>query len=383
MTRAGARPAQPPRMGRTTRPVPGRPEREVGTGTAGLARRASGQLGLVTRAQAIELRCSDRVLARLCRSGQLERVHRGVYRWTAVPVSTEQAAMAACLATRGSMASGVTAMRLFGFDPGTHCAGASSAHVVSDIPRAQPRSSGVVVHRVRRLRRGDRTTRQGVPVTSPSRTLVDAATIVPAAALERFVGHLLATRAVTARQLEQLLEDLGRCPGRSFPGAARLRGCLERAGVKRMPESEAEHRLLMLLRDRGLPEPVLQFGVTDAGRFVGRLDTAYPQHKVAVEVDGFRWHSDPRTFRNDRRRANRLVEAGWIVLRTTVEELDEGAPDLLRQLRDLLEPGSRRAPTPATGKHEQQGQRLPPTAPARQAPPPPAGRPEASSVRLC
>ncbi len=56
-----------------------------------------------------------------------------------------------------------------------------------------------------------------------------------------------------------------------------------------------------------------------------------------MEVDGFRWHSDPRTFRNDRRRANRLVEAGWVVLRTTVEELDEGAPTLLRQLGELLE----------------------------------------------
>lgn len=92
----------------------------------------------------------------------------------------------------------------------------------------------------------------------------------------------------------------------------------------------------MLLRDNLMPEPVLQFGVSDGGRFIARVDHAYPRQKIALEVDGFRWHSDPQTFRNDRRRANRLVEAGWTVLRTTVEELDEGAPDLLRQLRELL-----------------------------------------------
>ena len=332
-----------------------------------MARWASRQLGLVTRAQAIELQCSDRVLARLCRSGQLERVHRGVYRWTAVATSTEQAALAACLATRGAMASGVTAMRLFGFDPGRLCRAGSSAHVISSTPRHQPRSPGVVAHRARCLRPADRTKRHGVPVTSPARTLIDAANSVPAAALERFIGHLLSTRAVTARQLEQLLADLSRCPGRSFPGAARLRGCLERASVSRVPESAAEHRLLMLLRDHALPDPVVQFAVTDAGRFLARVDSAYPQQKVAVEVDGFRWHSDPRTFRSDRRRANRLVEAGWIVLRTTLEELDEGAPDLLRQLRELLESRSHRDFPRTRDATDQAG--------AGSGPAPPAGEP--------
>ena len=127
-----------------------------------------------------------------------------------------------------------------------------------------------------------------------------------------------------------------------MPGVSRA--CLERASVKRAPDSAAQHRLLMLLRDAGLPDPIPQFRVSRGGRFLARVDFAFPQQRVAVEVDGFRWHSDPHTFRSDRRRANRLVEAGWIVLRTTVGELDEGANDLLRQLRQLLESGSARAP---------------------------------------
>jgi very-short-patch-repair endonuclease len=329
------------------RPKADRPEQRAGaprpaaggkdnTGTGGLAQRASCQLGLVTRAQAIELRCSDRLLGRLCRSGQLQRMHRGVYRWTAVPRTAEQAALAACLATRGAMASGVTAMRLFGFEPGRQGGTGRTVHVTSGIPRHQPKSAGITVHRARALRRSDGTARHGVPVTSPVRTLVDSAVRVPAPVLERFIGHLLSTRAVSARQLELLLADLDRCPGRRFPGAARLRVCLERASVKRVPESAAEHCLLMLLRENALPEPVLQFRVSHGGRFLARVDGAYPRQRVAVEVDGYRWHSDPRTFRSDRRRANRLVEAGWTLLRTTVEELDEGAPDLLRQLRHFL-----------------------------------------------
>jgi very-short-patch-repair endonuclease len=51
------------------------------------------------------------------------------------------------------------------------------------------------------------------------------------------------------------------------------------------------------------------------------VDLAFPDQRVAVEVDGWAWHHDAHTFRNDRRRQNGLVLAGWMVLRFTWYDL--------------------------------------------------------------
>ena len=62
----------------------------------------------------------------------------------------------------------------------------------------------------------------------------------------------------------------------------------------------------------GLPAPVTQLVVGRVGRFVARLDLAWPHLKVAVEYDGL-WHDDPEQFHRDRRRLNRLLGEDWIV----------------------------------------------------------------------
>ena len=67
-----------------------------------------------------------------------------------------------------------------------------------------------------------------------------------------------------------------------------------------------------------LPAPVPQFWVKVAGRRY-RLDFAYPEVKLAIEVDGFDPHNTRTAFDKDRARANDLVAAGWTVLRFTSE----------------------------------------------------------------
>ncbi len=79
-------------------------------------------------------------------------------------------------------------------------------------------------------------------------------------------------------------------------------------------ESDLESMLRAIIVAAGLPPPVPQHVVHVAGRRY-RLDFAYPDQLVALEGDGFEFHSDLEQFDRDRARQNDLVLAGWLVLR--------------------------------------------------------------------
>jgi very-short-patch-repair endonuclease len=98
-------------------------------------------------------------------------------------------------------------------------------------------------------------------------------------------------------------------------------------------ESPQESRLRVRLVSARVPRPVSQHVVRDpSGRFIARVDLAWPGHKVAVEYDGV-WHADAKQLRHDRRRLNQLVAAGWTVLHVTDDRLrhhlDEVAAEIL------------------------------------------------------
>ncbi|MGA2209507.1 MAG: type IV toxin-antitoxin system AbiEi family antitoxin domain-containing protein [Acidimicrobiales bacterium] len=300
--------------------------------------RAASQLGLFTRAQAQLLGCSDAMLRTLRRRGEIEALARGVYRFVAVPTSFEQETLAACLATHGAVASGVTAMRLYGFDPGKSVLDEHPGpDVTTKMSRHQPKDRSRVVHSARRLSSAETTKRNGIPVTAPVPTLLDAASLVPPETLDRFLGHLVATKALFPGRLRHLATELKSDPSTfSRPGSGALAGALERAGISTAPDSVLEHRTLLLLRQAGLPEPEPQWRVHDGRQLLAIVDFAWPAKQIALEVDGFRWHSDPASFATDRRRANRLQELGWAVYRTTFQQLEDGAGELLRQLSGAL-----------------------------------------------
>ena len=67
-----------------------------------------------------------------------------------------------------------------------------------------------------------------------------------------------------------------------------------------------------------------------------RIDLAFPQQKVAVEVDGWAWHVDAERFRTDRRKQNALVRAGWDPLRFTWHDLDGRPAAVLAEICDTL-----------------------------------------------
>ncbi len=104
-----------------------------------------------------------------------------------------------------------------------------------------------------------------------------------------------------------------------------------------MTDSQLEDRFLRLLQRSDFPEPRSQFEVLDEfGRFVARVDFAYPATKLLIEIDGAEFHSDQATFRRDRVRQNRLVGLGYTVLRFTYWDLLAGPEFVLDTLSPLL-----------------------------------------------
>jgi very-short-patch-repair endonuclease len=73
-----------------------------------------------------------------------------------------------------------------------------------------------------------------------------------------------------------------------------------------------------------------------AGGALYYLDFAYPEHRVGIEADGRRWHSDTGAFERDRVRHNALAGAGWTILRVTDQQI-RACPELVRsQVTELV-----------------------------------------------
>lgn len=73
---------------------------------------------------------------------------------------------------------------------------------------------------------------------------------------------------------------------------------------------------------------------------VARVDLAYPDARVAVEVDGYRWHAGRQRWAHDLARRNRITALGWRMLHVTHEDLTARPDEIVHHLRSMLSDGS-------------------------------------------
>jgi very-short-patch-repair endonuclease len=193
---------------------------------------------------------------------------------------------------------------------------------------------GVLLHRTRHLRVADVRRLDGVAVTSPARTLVDLCTPAVQLTNDQLVDvadSLISAKHLSVAVLSVYLRDLP-----EVPGAGRARQLLAEVCGERV-ESAAERHLLRLLAAQHLPKPHSQFELFDSsGHLVARVDAAWPRHRIALELDGYRYHSGTQAFRLDRERGNRVQAEGWRLYRTTPAEVSDGAAELIALLRAEL-----------------------------------------------
>jgi hypothetical protein len=284
---------------------------------------AAKQHGLVTSDQAYELGLTRGEIDRRVRTKRWRRLRRGVFALPGTPDTYEQRVLAVVLrAGPDAVASHFSASVLHGFPDAI-----ADSYDVTVVPGYQRRIPGVRVHRPGLLAEYDRTVLRGIPVTTYARTLVDCSAWMSLGQLARALDAGLVRRHTTLWSVDRSLSVLAAGPNRQ---PSKLRLLLEERGTGTLEsESRPEIRLLRLIVGAGLSEPVQQHRVRAGGeRF--RLDFAYPDQKVAVEYDGWDWHSTRTAFDRDRRRDRLLQLAGWTVLRFTSRTSDVEILDTLR-----------------------------------------------------
>jgi hypothetical protein len=277
--------------------------------------------GVVTRSALLEAGVShDEIKARLGK-GSLILEHRGVYRVGHRAQSDESRYLAAVLACGdGALLSGLAAAHLLGLVRGPAPAPEVSAPTERRVP-------GVTTHRMRRTDPGPGINCRGVPVTSVPQTVVDLARRLGEAALARACHEAGVRYRITPADVRPLLE---RTPSTS--GAGQLRRIME--GAAPVSLSRLESCFFARLCDDGLPPP--PHTNRDAGG--RRVDCRWPEQRLTVELDSYRYHSSRYAWERDRRREREAYARGDDFRRYTYDDVFIASKLMLRELRVLLTP---------------------------------------------
>ena len=276
-----------------------------GTGERGLAEIAGVQRGLVHRTQVRELGITRGSFNHRIAAGSLHHVLPSVLS-VVHPLLEPLAAETAALLYAGAdtVLSHESVAALWGL------AATPSFVAITVIDRHVRARPGLHVHRVSALDIRDVRMHRGFPVTAPARTVLDCAATP---ALERLVNEARALKLVTDPELEAAME---RSPRRK--GVAALRALLAAEKETGFTRSKAERALKRLVHDAGLERPI--FNTTVHGV---EADAYWPRLRLVVEVDGHQFHGHYQAFQRDRAKANRLIAAGYVVLRFTWLQLTE------------------------------------------------------------
>jgi very-short-patch-repair endonuclease/predicted transcriptional regulator of viral defense system len=288
-------------------------------GPRGVWKLASGQHGVVSRSQLLELGYGPAAIRHRLVSGRLHRVHRGVYAVGRPTLGDRGRWAAAVLAVPGAVLSHLDAAAVWNL---LARAPAPTIEVSVVARTAKAERPGLRVHRRRPGVLAPHRLRDGIPLTDPADTIVDIASRLSPAALERAINeadrHDLATPA-------QLRERAALNPRR--PGAAAVRRLIDRVTYV-LTDSELERRFLPLARRAGLPLP--RTGVRLKGH---KVDFFWPELGLVVETDGGRFHRTPFQQTRDRRRDQAHLAAGLTPMRFTHGQIRFEPDEVVATLR--------------------------------------------------
>jgi very-short-patch-repair endonuclease len=284
--------------------------------------------GAVSRADIAAAGLSPDDLRRLLGSGRLLRISRRAF---GLPGSTRSDGQDALAATYDSGPGAVLAR--------------SSAAAWFDLPGfvlrpwqtvmpralASRRSNLATVHATRDLPARHVMVLDGVPCTTPDRTLIDLAADLGPTRLGRALDHAVARRLVRMPALFRTLDELARS-GRD--GIVVFRSLLEERGIDYRPgDSGLEVRFFDLVTRSGMTGFESQVNLADAEGWIGRVDFVLREACIVVEIDSDRFHASLSDRAADAERDARLRRAGWRVLRFTESQLYHRPDEILATIR--------------------------------------------------
>ncbi len=290
-----------------------------------LARLAKKQRGAFSRTQAL-LHCGRRTIDRRLAVGAWRVLLPGVYCDASIPDSAAIRAHAALLyAGEGARFSHTTAAAVFGIDVGPQ----PDIHVTVPYPRAVRRQPWVATYRSHQLSGANVTTRRHLPVTSAARTILDLATLLPRPALDAALADAIRGGHVTAGYMSRRLRRVA---------GGHANGVLTDVLKDFDPQMESilEREYAAAVTAAGLPVGRPQYEIADGPLLIARVDFAYVERRLVVEIDGYAYHSKLEQFERDRRRDRALKTRDWEVLRFVADDVRRRPAQMIEELRARL-----------------------------------------------
>jgi predicted transcriptional regulator of viral defense system len=285
-----------------------------------IAALATRQYGVASRAQLFAIGLTRPMIDGRLERKTLHRIHRGVYAVGHLRIVREGRYMAAVLACGDDA---VLSHRSAGAHWGlTRYSGRIEVAVPSPRRKNHPfkaRSSS--------LHPDERTSHDGVPITTVARTILDLAAVQTPAKLEKAIREAEYLRLFDLDELTCLLDRHQR-----RKGTAALRKAIQKAADSRSrTRSDLEDRFVNLLLKANLPRPELN-GTLELDAMTIEPDAMWRSRKLIAELDGWEAHGTRSAFEQDRERDLALAAAGWTCVRITWRRLDEGIPQDLHIL---------------------------------------------------
>jgi hypothetical protein len=216
-----------------------------------------------------------------------------------------------------------TAARAYGFDTED----VVDLHVLNPEAGQLRCADGLVIHR----RDGAPLAMvEGRPATAPAWTAVEVARALRRPRALATLDAALRTGLCDRRELTlAAMAQAGR------RGIVAVRDLIPLAAAAAESPMESEARLMMI--DGGLPAPELQHEVIDRNGKMWRLDFAWPDAGLAVEYDGFDYHSDPDALRRDRQKRAALLELGLTLISIVSDDVRRRPQETVRRIEFELE----------------------------------------------
>ncbi len=297
------------------------------------------QHGTFSVEQAVERGLDAATVYRRAESGRYRKLQPTVFAVAGAPDSRLARNMAAVLAVTTkhdpAVLSHTSAAHLWGLGISPH----DVIHVVSETHHPGG-LDGVRPHRTKALPAHHRTERNGIPVTSPERTLCELASCVGYERLRRAVANAVRRDLVTASGLAGTMFELGRIRGKR-----NLRMILEELSpLERDAREGLESLFLRVMAWAGLPPSAMNHPTRDARGGRRLLDAVFLAEdydlvqSVWIELDSEAFHSASLDVLDDRRREDLLVAAGWPrPLRYTWADLIERPDRVVDEVRTALQ----------------------------------------------
>lgn len=279
------------------------------------------QHGIVTRDDLLGIGFSPAAIEHRIAKGRLRRIGQGVYTVSRPKVSREGRWMAAILPCgEGAVLSHRSAAALWGIAP------EGPEIDVSVRRRCLHRRRSIHMRSRTSLPAEDVTKVDGIPVTTPARTLLDLATVLSVSALERAINEADKRDRIDPETLRAKLADFV-----GEPGVVKLRTLLDRETF-RLSDSRLERLFRPIAADVGLPVPETKVEVNGF-----EVDFYWPDLGLVIETDGLRYHRTPFAQGRDHFRDQMHTAAGLTRLRFTHHQIKYKRAHVIRILRATVQ----------------------------------------------